>query len=235
MQGAAARTTARDHDGQSASDDGSVAGRALSDADRLLPGEGAGAASSAQVIHWVRVYGELLAVKDTVLPELAQMAASASPSAQEEIGLDLALLRKERDRLQRRFDHWRAEAEAAGLDLSDLEPAGATRAGSPEQFSSIAIGPVRFDVHAHDVRVAGRLRRLTPNEWRLLNYLVSRRGEVVSRSEIALGAWGPAYVNRPGEVELYISRLRRKLAPASGRGAPLIETVRGRGYRLVPD
>ena len=213
-------------------DEGQAAAAALSDPARLLPGEDVGALTPAQVIHWLRVYGELLAVKDTLLPDLATLAEHSSPSAQDEIGLDLLLLRAERQRLQRRFDHWRTEAARHGIALPRTRRVGATTEHPDPAFSTIAIGHVRFDVHAHDVWVEGRRRRLTPNEWRLLNFLISRRGQVVSREEVALGAWGPAYVNRPGEVELYVSRLRKKIAHPSGWGPPLIETVRGRGYRL---
>lgn len=217
---------------QRTEDEGQAAASALSDPARLLPGEEVGAATIAQIAHWVRVYGELLAVKDALLPELSSLAENSSPSAQDEIGLDLSLLRAERDRLQRRHDHWIQEAVAAGLDIARVQHAAGARELPDSRFSSITVGHVRFDVHAHDVWVEGRRRRLTPNEWRLLNYLVSRRGEIVSREDVAQGAWGPAYVNRPGEVELYISRLRKKIAHPEGWGPPLIETVRGRGYRL---
>lgn len=216
-------------------DDGLVAAGALADPDRLLPGEEAGAVGAPQIAHWIKVYSELLAVKDALLPELSNLAERSSPSAQDELGLDLSLLRAERVRLQRRFDFWTSQAAGAGLDLTQLQQAGTARALHGTHFSSITIGHVRFDVHAHDVWVEGSRRRLTPNEWRLLNYLVSRRGDVVSREEVASGAWGAAYVNRPGEVELYVSRLRKKIAHPLGWGPPLIETVRGRGYRLVDD
>lgn len=213
-------------------EDAQAAAVALSDPGRLLPGEEAGAATPAQITHWLRVYGELLAVKDALLPGLRRLAESSSPSAQEEIGLDVALLSSERERLQRRFDHWCVEAKRAGVDLPRTRRVGASGEQPDPSFSTITIGHVRFDVHAHDVWVEGRRRRLTPNEWRLLNFLVSARGRVVSREEVALGAWGPAYVSRPGEVELYISRLRKKIAHPAGWGPTLIETVRGRGYRL---
>ena len=214
-------------------DEGQRAADALADPNRLLPGEEFEAAGAAQISHWLRVYRELLAAQDALLPELTHLAERSSPLAQDELGLDLSLLRAERERLQRRFDHWKAEADSAGLDLVALFHDSPSRALPESPFSTITIGHVRFDVHAHDVWVEGRRRRLTPNEWRLLSYLVSRRGQVVSREQAGLGAWGTAYVNRPGEVELYISRLRKKIAHPSGWGPPLIETVRGRGYRLA--
>jgi DNA-binding response OmpR family regulator len=71
---------------------------------------------------------------------------------------------------------------------------------------------------------------LTLAEWQLMVALVLSEGVVMSRSALAGEAWGRAFAGRHSEVEVYISRLRRKLARA---GTPdLIRTVRGEGYRL---
>ncbi|NGO10748.1 response regulator transcription factor [Streptomyces sp. HC44] len=67
---------------------------------------------------------------------------------------------------------------------------------------------------------------LTAKEFAVLEQLVVRAGEVVSKSEILDHVWDFAYEGDPNIVEVYISTLRRKL------GASLIRTVRGAGYRL---
>lgn len=72
---------------------------------------------------------------------------------------------------------------------------------------------------------------LTPSEWQLFVALLTRRPRTLSRSDLASSAWGPGFAGRHGEVEVYVSRLRRKLARAGG--AVTIETVRGQGYRLT--
>ena len=70
----------------------------------------------------------------------------------------------------------------------------------------------------------------TPAEWQLLAALVMNRGSTLSRAALATHAWGPGFASRHGEVEVYISRLRRKLARTC---TPVeILTVRGQGYRL---
>lgn len=79
------------------------------------------------------------------------------------------------------------------------------------------------------VGMAGRTHRLTPTEWQLLMELVRAGGAVTSRSELARGAWGTAF--REQEVEVYVCRLRRKLAQIGARH--VIETVRGEGYRAI--
>lgn len=76
----------------------------------------------------------------------------------------------------------------------------------------------------------GRVVPLTTAEWSLLTTLIEGRGEVLDRSRIAARAWGPGFADRRNEVEVYVSRLRRKLRMAGA--AARIETIRGRGYRL---
>ncbi|MFN2582388.1 MAG: helix-turn-helix domain-containing protein [Candidatus Dormibacteria bacterium] len=75
----------------------------------------------------------------------------------------------------------------------------------------------------------GRRHVLTPTEWRLLRVLAEMPGRTVGRKELALRLWGLAD-GRSSEVEVYVSRVRRKLGK---HPRAMIETVRGRGYRLV--
>ncbi|MEV8317600.1 response regulator transcription factor [Streptomyces sp. NPDC059900] len=67
---------------------------------------------------------------------------------------------------------------------------------------------------------------LTAKEFAVLEQLLLRAGEVVSKGDILEHVWDFAYEGDPNIVEVYISALRRKL------GAQLIKTVRGAGYRL---
>jgi len=105
--------------------------------------------------------------------------------------------------------------------------------GAPRLFARdvVRLGEAELLVARQAVRHAEGSHRLTPTEWQLLTFLLAEPGTVHSRVELAVGAWGPGYAERNSEVEVYVSRLRRKLGP-SGR---LLETVRGRGYRLVLD
>jgi DNA-binding response OmpR family regulator len=100
------------------------------------------------------------------------------------------------------------------------------------------VGPVslhgfRVDPGRHTVEMGERQALLTPNEWQLFALLLAEPGRTFSRDELATGAWGQGYGGRDSEVEVYISRLRRKLE-ADPRSPLMIETVRGSGYRLVP-
>jgi DNA-binding response OmpR family regulator len=113
--------------------------------------------------------------------------------------------------------------------------------------SAPAVGGVRLALDLDDEVVIGSLRLLplrravsgevgrvllTPAEWQLFAALVTNRSTVLGRSALATKAWGVGFAERHGEVEVYISRLRRKLARAGGT-AVHIQTVRGQGYRLT--
>ncbi|WP_329040672.1 response regulator transcription factor [Streptomyces sp. NBC_00178] len=87
-------------------------------------------------------------------------------------------------------------------------------------------GPLRMDTAARRVHLDGEEVTLTAKEFAVLEQLVLRAGEVVSKADILEHVWDFAYDGDPNIVEVYISTLRRKLGAAS------IRTVRGAGYRL---
>ncbi|MFI6280419.1 response regulator transcription factor [Streptomyces sp. NPDC050988] len=88
------------------------------------------------------------------------------------------------------------------------------------------IGHLKVDTAARRVFLADDEITLTTKEFSVLEQLVVRAGEVVSKADILEHVWDFAYEGDPNIVEVYISTLRRKL------GAELIRTVRGAGYRL---
>ncbi len=92
-------------------------------------------------------------------------------------------------------------------------------------------GPVRLDRAAQRVWVGERLVELTAFEFRLLEHLMTRRGRVLSKRELADYLY-PHDEDRDSNVlEVLLGRLRRKLDP-DGSLLP-IETLRGRGYRFT--
>ena len=86
----------------------------------------------------------------------------------------------------------------------------------------------------HTVERAGRRQVLGPGEWQLFAFLLANPGKTFSRDDLALGAWGTGYRGRASQVELYISRLRRKVERNPHR-PQVIVTVRGEGYRLMAE
>jgi two-component system OmpR family response regulator len=103
------------------------------------------------------------------------------------------------------------------------------RRGAPERPSVLSVGelsldPARRKVHRGDAEIT-----LTAREYALLEYLMRRPGQVVSKTELLDHVWDASLDTAPNAVEVYVGYLRRKL----GRDA--LETVRGAGYRLRPE
>jgi len=91
-------------------------------------------------------------------------------------------------------------------------------------------GILRFEPAAQRVERHGEPVELTGFEYRLLEYLVLRAGQVVSRSELIERLYDQDYDRDSNTIEVFVGRLRRKLDP-EGTLKP-IETLRGRGYRF---
>jgi len=106
------------------------------------------------------------------------------------------------------------------------------RSGRTEQMGQpLQTGDLVLDDRAHRVTRGGREVVLSPTEYRILRYLLQRRGQVLSKAQIIEAVWGHAEVGRGDGnlVEAHISQLRRKV---DAHGSALIHTVRGFGYVL---
>jgi DNA-binding response OmpR family regulator len=102
------------------------------------------------------------------------------------------------------------------------------RRGAPERPAVIEIGDLLLDPAARTVIRGGEQVELTAREFALLEFLVRRAGDVVTRSELLDHVWDQNYDGSGNVVNVYIGYLRRKLEEPFGR--PLIRTVRGAGY-----
>ena len=98
----------------------------------------------------------------------------------------------------------------------------------------IAVHDLKIYPERRVVERDGRRETLSHTEWQLFAFLLRQPGRVVSRRELAAGAWGPGFASRSGQAELYVSRVRRKVERDPERPR-IIETVRGYGYRLADD
>lgn len=98
---------------------------------------------------------------------------------------------------------------------------------------TLEIGNVQLQVRRREARVQGQLITLTAAELRILETLLQRRGEVLSRAELTELALGRPLEAYDRSIDTLISKLRRKLADAGARGAE-IRGLRGHGYVLDP-
>lgn len=92
----------------------------------------------------------------------------------------------------------------------------------------IECGPIRVDTRNGRVSVEGVPVKLTAQEFKIVSYLAHHKGKVISRTELTEHIYGQDFDRDSNTIEVFIGRLRKKL------GAPVIETVRGLGYRMVP-
>ena len=117
---------------------------------------------------------------------------------------------------------------------------GETGHGQPRQADRV--GHWLVDLTAHQVRRAagdgngdgdGETLRLTPTEWRILEILLRRPGQLVGSAQILTGVWGPGFQQRTNYLRFHMARLRRKLEDNPARPRHLL-TEPGMGYRYQP-
>lgn len=103
------------------------------------------------------------------------------------------------------------------------------RGGAPRP-AVLRVDDLELDPATRRCRRAGQDVALTPREFALLDALMRRRGEVVSKQRILDVVWGVDFPGDPNVVEVYVRYLRQKIDAPFGRRS--LETVRGVGYRL---
>ena len=107
------------------------------------------------------------------------------------------------------------------------------RRGAPQRPAVLAAGDLSLDPATRRVVRAGTEVELTAREFSLLEHLLRRSGEVVSKTELLAHVWDAHSESAPNLVEVYVGYLRRKLDVPFGRSS--LQTVRGAGYRLDPE
>jgi two-component system response regulator MprA len=95
---------------------------------------------------------------------------------------------------------------------------------------SVEVGGLRLDPATHDASCGGQVIDLTPTEFRILARLGAKPGDAVRRRELVHAAWPHGAIVNANTLDVYIARLRRKLATLPN--APEIATVHGVGYSL---
>ncbi|GII77207.1 DNA-binding response regulator [Sphaerisporangium rufum] len=106
------------------------------------------------------------------------------------------------------------------------------RRGGRRRPAVLRSGDLTLDPAARLVTRGDTAVELTPREFGLLEFLMRRPGEVVSKAEILEHVWD-TYDTDPNVVEVYVGYLRRKIDAPFGRAS--LQTVRGAGYRLTGD
>jgi two-component system, OmpR family, response regulator len=108
-----------------------------------------------------------------------------------------------------------------------------SRRGAIERQVVLEVGDLRLDAARHQVWRGDTAIDLSRKEYAVLEALMRRPGDVLSRFDLLEQAWGYDYENRSNVVEVYIRYVREKIDRPFGRNS--LQTVRGVGYRLCDE
>jgi DNA-binding response OmpR family regulator len=107
----------------------------------------------------------------------------------------------------------------------------------PTVAQRLAVGSLVVDVGARRVHLGGIEVQLRPKEFDLIARLAAEPGVVVTRERLIADVWDENWFGSTKTLDVHVAAVRRKLADATDPergGAPVITTVRGRGYRIDP-
>ena len=105
------------------------------------------------------------------------------------------------------------------------------RAGEGSTGSGkLVVADLVLDLLRHEVSRAGKKISLQPREYRLLEYLMRHPGRAVTRTMLLEAVWDYHFDPQTNVIDVHVSRLRQKID--AGYERPLLQTVRGVGYRL---
>jgi len=107
------------------------------------------------------------------------------------------------------------------------------RRGAAERPVQLTVGDLVVDPATRTCSRGGQVIELTAKEFSIVEFLARRNGEVVSKADLLEHAWDFAYDGDPSVIEVHMSNIRRKIDKPFRVHS--LRTVRGSGYRLVPD
>jgi two-component system OmpR family response regulator len=99
--------------------------------------------------------------------------------------------------------------------------------------TQLKVADLELDLLSRAVTRAGRPIELQPREYKVLEYLMRHAGQVVTRTMLLENVWDFNFDPQTNVIDVHISRLRQKIDKGFDR--PLLQTVRGAGYRLTAD
>ena len=97
--------------------------------------------------------------------------------------------------------------------------------------SQLEAGPVLLDMTRQELKVSDQEIELTSFEYKIIEYLMVRAGQVISKAELTDRLYDQDFERDSNVIEVFIGRLRKKMDPDNS--IKPIETLRGRGYRFA--
>jgi two-component system response regulator PhoP len=192
------------------------------------------AADGREGLYFAMEYPVDLAIIDLGLPEVSGL--DIIREAREKGKTYPILILTARDRWQDKVDGLSAGADDYVVKPFHFEEVSARvhallRRSGGWASSVMTAGPVVLDMSRQDVTVDGSPVELTSFEYKIIEYLMLRAGQVISKTELTERLYDQDFERDSNVIEVFIGRLRKKLDPDNALKP--IETLRGRGYRFA--
>jgi two-component system response regulator PhoP len=192
------------------------------------------AADGREGLYFALEYPVDLAIIDLGLPEVSGL--DIIRGAREKGKTYPILILTARDRWQDKVDGLSAGADDYVVKPFHFEEVSARvhallRRSGGWASSIMTAGPVVLDMARQDVTVDGSPVELTSFEYKIIEYLMLRAGQVISKTELTERLYDQDFERDSNVIEVFIGRLRKKLDPDNALKP--IETLRGRGYRFA--
>jgi two-component system response regulator PhoP len=192
------------------------------------------AADGKEGLYFAQEYPIDLAIIDLGLPEISGLEIIRRVRAEGKTYPILILTA--RDRWEDKVDGLSAGADDYVVKPFHFEEVGARvnallRRSGGWASPQLDAGPVSLDMSRQEVTVSGELLELTSFEYKIIEYLMIRAGQVISKAELTDRLYDQDFERDSNVIEVFIGRLRKKMDPDNSLNP--IETLRGRGYRFA--
>jgi len=192
------------------------------------------AAEGREGLYFALEYPIDLAIIDLGLPEISGLEIIREARNQGKTYPILILTA--RDRWQDKVDGLDAGADDYVVKPFHVEEVTARvnallRRSGGWASSVMTAGPVSLDMSRQELKVNEAAIELTSFEYKIIEYLMVRAGQVVSKTELTERLYDQDFERDSNVIEVFIGRLRKKMDPESTINP--IETLRGRGYRFA--
>ena len=192
------------------------------------------AADGKEGLYYALEYPIDLAIVDLGLPEMSGLDIIREVRKQGKSYPILILTA--RDRWQDKVDGLEAGADDYVVKPFHFEEVSArvnalVRRSGGWASSVMDAGPVTLDMSRQELRVNDAQIELTSFEYKIIEYLMVRAGQVISKTELTERLYDQDFERDSNVIEVFIGRLRKKMDPDNS--IKPIETLRGRGYRFA--